>query len=980
MMKQDWSFAELVEHFTLDAEALHWLSHQDPHNQLGAAALLTTFRYLGRFPTQARSVPLAIRHHLASQLSLSPELFDQYDWQGRSAERHRQWVRERLGIRETTVADGEALAAWLSEQALLYQDQRLDVLVELLYERCRTLRLEPPSRARLERIARSGLYQHEGRFSAATLQQLSPETQQALDQLLETDVTLTQDTQLSLMHWLKSDAGQASVAQIQRTAQRLQRLQAIALPATVFANSAQRVVASYARRAATEGISELRRRQPAVRYTLLTAFCWQRRREITDQLVGLLLNILRKLNARAERRVEARLIAEVVKTLDDKTLVIQLLEAALEQPDGQIKDILYPIVSPTQMRQLLEQYRRRNSASYERDIHTVLRASYQYHYRQLLPILLDALTFRSKSQSDLIQAIKLVKRYSRSRRHTYPAHENVPIAGIVPTRWQPLVLEQSEDGEQRVNRINYELSVLTSLREQLRCKAVWVEGAEAYRDPDQDLPADFQARRVHYYQTLALPQDAATFTQGLQQEMMQALQRCNDTLADNDTVSIRPTGHIKIARLKALAKAPTIRYLRTEVQRLWPATGLLDMLQEVEWRTNFSQVFNSAAAYERLGPAQQRERLLLCLFGLGTNVGLHAMALGAGGFSYEQLLYTRRRLIDKDGLRAANVRIINATRHARWPHIWGEGNSVVAADSRQFATYGHNLYTEWHVRYHKKGVKIYWHVDTQALAIYSQVTRPSSSEVADMIEGIMRHHSEMAIERSYVDTHGQSTVGFAFCHLLGFELLPRIKGIHKKRLYRPRSGYNDDYPALQPILTRPIDWDLIEQQYDAMVHYVTAVYLGTARTEAILRRFNDPPTQHPTYKAFVELGRAVQTIFLCRYLSSEALRREINSGLNVVEHWHNANDFVFYGQQSELTSARYDDQVVSALSLHLLQNCLVHVNTLMVQQILKDEDWYQRMTPRDWQALTPLFWAHVNPYGDFRLDLNKRLPRLEHSA
>jgi Tn3 transposase DDE domain len=40
----------------------------------------------------------------------------------------------------------------------------------------------------------------------------------------------------------------------------------------------------------------------------------------------------------------------------------------------------------------------------------------------------------------------------------------------------------------------------------------------------------------------------------------------------------------------------------------------------------------------------------------------------------------------------------------------------------------------------------------------------------------------------YVDTHGQSEVGFAFCYLLGFALLPRLKNIKKQRLYRPQRG------------------------------------------------------------------------------------------------------------------------------------------------------------------------------------------------
>ena len=61
---------------------------------------------------------------------------------------------------------------------------------------------------------------------------------------------------------------------------------------------------------------------------------------------------------------------------------------------------------------------------------------------------------------------------------------------------------------------------------------------------------------------------------------------------------------------------------------------------------------------------------------------------------------------------------------------------------------------------------IYWHVERRSLGIHSQLKSPSSSEVASMIQGVMRHCTEMAVDRHYVDSHGQSTVAFAFTRLL----------------------------------------------------------------------------------------------------------------------------------------------------------------------------------------------------------------------
>ena len=281
--------------------------------------------------------------------------------------------------------------------------------------------------------------------------------------------------------------------------------------------------------------------------------------------------------------------------------------------------------------------------------------------------------------------------------------------------------------------------------------------------------------------------------------------------------------------------------------------------------------------------------------------------------------------------------------------------------------------TEWHVRYGGRGIMIYWHIEKKSTCIYSQMKTCSSSEVAAMIEGLLRHCTEMKVEKNYVDSHGQSEVAFAFCHLLGFQLLPRLKRIHQQKLYRPYMGQNDAYPNLQLVITRAINWELIRQQYDQMVKYATALGLGTAETEAILRRFNRSNPQHPTYKALAELGKAVKTIFLCQYLQSEELRREINEGLNVVENWNSANSFIFYGKGGEIATNRLEDQEMAVLSLHLLQISLVYINTLMIQQILLNKQKFELLKSEDLRALTPLIWNHINPYGTFRLDLNERL-------
>ena len=196
---------------------------------------------------------------------------------------------------------------------------------------------------------------------------------------------------------------------------------------------------------------------------------------------------------------------------------------------------------------------------------------------------------------------------------------------------------------------------------------------------------------------------------------------------------------------------------------------------------------------------------MLCLYGLGTNAGLKRVSSGAGAESYPDLVYVRRRFIRKEPFREAIAKVVNGVFRVRLPHIWGEATTACASDSKKFGAWDQNLMTEWHARYGGKGIMIYWHVEKHAACIYSQLKTCSSSEVAAMIEGLLRHDTEMEVQKNYVDSHGQSEVAFAFCRLLGFQLLPRLKAIHAQKLYRAEAGRPEAYANLQAILTRPID-------------------------------------------------------------------------------------------------------------------------------------------------------------------------------
>jgi TnpA family transposase len=708
----------------------------------------------------------------------------------------------------------------------------------------------------------------------------------------------------------------------------------------------------------------------------LCALLHLREREVTDALAQLLISTVHRINARSEEKVITELVKDFKRVTGKETLLRKIAEASLGTPDDTVREVIFPVVGgEATLQDLVAEYRQKGT-EYQRQKRKVFKASYSNHYRRGLIRLLGVLEFRSNNTAHqpVIDALALIVRYAHSTGQYYPAGEHVIINGAVDPIWADLLTSVDSRKQTRVIRHVYEACVFQALRERLRCKEIWVLGAHEWRNPDEDLPTDFETRRAERYDKLHKPLDPAAFTAALRDEMRGQLAALNDALPDLDWLRItnRKSGAIRLSPVEAQLEPRNLRRLKKAIRDRWGQVPLIDMITEAALRTGMLGQLTAVGPREALARAVLWERLLLLAYAYGTNTGISAVAAGEHGHSEADLRYTARRHFTIDGARAVAIQLANATFAACQRHIWGESTTTVASDSTHFRAYDQNLFTERHSRYGERGVLIYWHIEKKSMAVHSQLISCAASEVAAMIEGAVRHGTTMALEGNYVDSHGQTEIGFAIALLLGFDLLPRIKQINKARLYQPDRGDPDAYPQLKPAMTRPIRWELIEHNYDILVKHATAIMVGTASTEAILRRFTRNAS-HPVYQAMLELGRVQKTIFIARYLRDRDLQPEIEEGLNLIEAWNRVNGVIFYGKSGEFATNRRDQQELGMLSLHILQAALVYINTLMIQDILAEPEWAGVLTPEDLRGLTPLFWAHVLPHGEVKLNMTRRL-------
>jgi len=982
-VKNNWNKEELEDFFSFSSEEIKFLVNKNEATRLGFAILFKFFQNESRFPKYASEVPKTIIAYISNILAIDSQLFLEYDWNGRTIKRHRAEIRQIFSFEETKLSDLKGIKEWLIK-SVIPENTDFEYSKERVFQKLKTLKLEPPSDLQIDRMIKSAIKAYENTLYNRIYSVLNKETISKIDLLIVGNESENDDNEynLSFKDFKKAPEGinvDSSLYEIEK----LKSIEALHLPEKVFKDISEKIVEKFYRRVNAEELSEVLAHPNEIKYSLLYIFFMHKKAQITDNLSNLLSETIHKLESKAESKLKNEYISQAKKgkLFNKKDIAIKLAQAALDNPEGRVKDVIYSVIDKEALKNFIEELQN-SDKDYDDKSYKIIRASYQRNYRQAVPKIISVLDFNSNNDvyKPMIEGLSLIKKYSDSKLKHFPKHEKVAINGVIKPMWQERVFDFDKNSEKIVNRINYEICLLESLRDKMRCREIWVKNSNKYKNPDEDIPFDFDEKRDFYYSQLDLTTDARQFISTLKEVQKKALETLNNNILGNNKVTLKLNngkGHIKLSPLEPQAEPRNLALLKTEILNKWNVINLLDILKESDLRLNFTKFFKSTAANEKLSRDIIQRRLILSLYSLATNTGLKGVSSGTMNEKHLDLFYVKTKFIDKENLRNAISHIVNETLKSRNEAIWGTATTTCASDSKKFGAWNQNLMTEWHNRYHGRGIMIYWHVELGSVCVYSQLKSCSSSEVSAMIEGILRHNTEMEIEKHYVDTHGQSEVAFAFCHLLGFKLMPRLKNISKQKLYRPDINMTDSYSNLQNILTRPINWEIIEQQYDQMVKYATALRLGTAETESILKRFTGNNLKHPTYQALNELGKVIKTIFICEYLDSEKIRREIHEGLNVIENWNSANNFIFYGKGREFSTNKIEEQEISALSLQLLQNSLIYINTLLIQNVLSEKVWYDKMTKEDFRALTPLIYSHINPYGTFNLDMDKRIELYE---
>jgi hypothetical protein len=471
----------------------------------------------GRFPKTRLELPPDAVEHVAKQAGVAASELGFYDFTDRTAQRHRTELRKLTGWHECSKTDTLKLVSHLVDA--IWHDERRDEQVRAeLFRQMRHDLIEPPTPDQVTSIIRSALHQADERAVAEVAARLAREEDcpRWLDALVFTDPTgdaterddaaavdsdsaeEDEDDIESVLADIKAHPGNVSLNSLLDEISKLKQVRAVGVPATVFTGIGAQVINAWWARASAASPSHLRRFDAPVRHVLLAALLFQRQREITDTLVELLNSAVHRINARAEKKVTEAFVAEFTKVRGKAGLLGKIATASLGAPEGSVREVVYPAVGGEKTLKDLVAERKATNAEFARSKREVFKSSYSNHYRSGLMKLLGVLDFCSSNDQHkpVMEALKLIERHKDSSTTYLPLGETIPLEGVVRKDWMEFAIFTPDKGPKRVMRTVYEACVFQSLRDRLRCKEIWVVGADKWRNPDDDLPDDFEVRRT----------------------------------------------------------------------------------------------------------------------------------------------------------------------------------------------------------------------------------------------------------------------------------------------------------------------------------------------------------------------------------------------------------------------------------------------------------------------------------------------------
>lgn len=941
--------------------------------------------------------------------------------------RYHQVIRTYLVVQPYDEA-AELLAANLTEELAALRLNSADLL-NAVVEKLVEARYELPAFSTLDKLVEQIRYRVTQTLFELTANRIWTPQRKKLDGLVTPKAKPNPEQATSSWQKLRAIPKNPSLTHLQELQERYEWLLEFGDLEHVLSPLTHAIRKEFAAQARSLRAAELADYPPAKRYTLLACLVYRERITARDTLVETFLKRMAFFHTRAKETLVALREQKLTQTGQLLDLLAQVVRQSLNSNDPGVlgQSVATLIEKRGGTLTLLEQCE--ELVAYHQNNYLPFLWKFYRSHRAAIFKLVASLDFIPTGENEtLLLALKYLLAHQNETALYLPLPDVAELdLTFASNDWLKLIVTHEQE-KLVISRRNLEVAIFSYLATDLKTGDLAVSDAEQYADyrnqllsweECKPLLADFCAKT-------GLPSSGKELVTRLKTGLQATARQVDLAFTTNAQVEIDPKrGQPVLKKVPAKPRSRTLNALEAALHQELPSHTLLDILTSVQHHTNWTRHFGPLSGNEpRLD--NPLERYLLTTFSFGTNLGPTQTArhlAASHRLTPQQIAFVNQRHIDENRLEAARLDIIASYAQFELPRLWGDGTRA-GADGTQIELRRDNPTSEYHVRYGGYGGIGYHHVSDTYIALFtrfitcgtwegvyildlfnrSQINSSVLTETSQkLVVGSKTPRTESEHEQAtstaleaeaglgfepevnpnaallsptklHADTQGQSTPIFGLAYLLGIELMPRIRGWQDLVFYRTEPGEKYEHLAALFKNAETINWDLLENRYQELIRVAISMYKGRLLPSTLLRKLSSYSRKNKLYQAMRELGRAVRTEYLLRYISDADLRQIVTATTNKVESFHNFSNWLSFGGGGEGVLVENDpvEQQKRMQYLDLIANSVIYHNVIdMSVALSKLSKRGVKIYQEDVAALSPYLTRHIRRFGEYQLDLTK---------
>lgn len=335
------------------------------------------------------------------------------------------------------------------------------------------------------------------------------------------------------------------------------------------------------------------------------------------------------------------------------------------------------------------------------------------------------------------------------------------------------------------------------------------------------------------------------------------------------------------------------------------------------------------------------------------------------GRSYYRLSWIADWYIREENYAKALAEIVNQQHQVPLAAHWGSGTTS-SSDGQAFPIATRKpVLAHTNAKYGRDPVvMLYSHISDRYALFYTKVISSTVRDATHVLDGLLEHGSEIAIEEHYTDTGSVTDQIFGLCYLLGFRFAPRMRDLPDRRLFPFLAP--QEYGDLADLMTSRVDAGLLQRNWEELCRFGDSIREGRVSASLLVSKLAAYPQQSEVGLALRELGRVERTLFTLDWLQNPALRCRAQAGLNKGELRNTLARALRFYRRGAVADRDREEQQRKASGLNLTIAAIILWNTVYLQKAIRAKAEVGQPVPEHvLPHLTPLSWKHITLTGTY---------------